>query len=343
MGKIQMLNRSRVVIAHPLIDADADPSTLDVLDQVRLVEESLDALGIPWETVGISYGQTWEYTTKLEDVVVFNLLEAPVGSKQLEAAANAVFELLGIPFTGASASANWLTSNKLATRALLQAYSLPVAAGGCLQLDQPTVLERVPPPWIIKPAWEDASVGLEGNPVCWTPEQVNSRALALTARFPGQPILIEHFLPGREFNVSLLALENEVEVLPVAEMLFVDFPPDLPPLVNYEAKWETGSFAETHTVRRFPTQEEDGELLHRLQEMARRVWDVCELSGYARVDLRLDEAGVAHILEVNANPCLSADAGFMAAAAQAGLSAADVVWRILDAACGGPVNPVPTK
>ena len=186
-------------------------------------------------------------------------------------------------------------------------------------------------------------MGLEGNPVCWTPEQANSRVLALTARFPGQPILIEHFLPGREFNVSLLALENDVKVLPVAEILFVNFPPDLPPVLNYEAKWEAGSFAETHTVRRFPTQEEDGELLNQIRVMARKVWEVCELSGYARVDLRLDEAGVAHILEVNANPCLSADAGFMAAAAQAGLSPADVVQRILDAACRRPGNPAPTK
>jgi D-alanine-D-alanine ligase len=186
-------------------------------------------------------------------------------------------------------------------------------------------------PWILKPAWEDASVGLEGEPVVSTPERALARGRALAARFPGQPILLEHFLPGREFNVSLLEGSAGIEALPVAEIVFVDFPPSVPPLVGYEAKWSTGSFEETHTVRSFPGAE-DAALLARVRALALAAWETCDLSGYARVDLRLDEAGAPVILEVNTNPCLSADAGFMAAAGQRGLSAADVVGRILQVA-----------
>jgi D-alanine-D-alanine ligase len=320
----------RAVIAHTAVAADADPSTADVLDQVRVFEEGLADLGVPHTTVAVEAGRVWERAAELAGAVVCNLLEAPPGRPQLHAAATAVLELLGLPFTGSSAGALWLTTDKLATRGVLAAAGLPVAGGGRLDPDRAAVLDRVPPPWILKPAWEDASVGLEGNPVCADRAQAIARARALSDRFPGQPILAEHFLPGREFNVSLLAGAHGPEALPVAEIAFVDFPQDVPALVGYEAKWAAGSFEETHTVRRFPSDEDAG-LLERLGRLALACWDACSLAGYARVDLRLDERGAPVILEVNTNPCLAADAGFMAAAARAGMAANAVVGRILEA------------
>jgi D-alanine-D-alanine ligase len=321
----------RVVIAHSAVARDADASTADVLDQVRLFEEGLRALGVPHRAVAVEAGRVWEHAAELDRALVCNLLEAPPGKPHFHAAATAVLELLGAPFTGSSAGALWLTTDKLATRALLASHGLPVAAGGRIEIANPTVLECVAPPWILKPAWEDASVGLEGTPVCATRAAALARARALVARFRAQPILVEHFLPGREFNVSLLETGTDVEALPVAEIAFVDFPPGVPALVGYEAKWETGSFADTHTVRRFPGGE-DAPLLERIRSLSLEAWRVCDLTGYARVDLRLDEAGEPAILEVNTNPCLSTDAGFMAAAREAGYGAADVVRRLLDAA-----------
>jgi D-alanine-D-alanine ligase len=103
-------------------------------------------------------------------------------------------------------------------------------------------------------------------------------------------------------------------------------------VIGYEAKWIEDSFACIHTVRHFPDGPEDAELLGRVREIATAAWRLCGLSGYARVDFRLDEQGLPNVLEVNANPCLSADAGFMAAAGRAGLSHADVVRRILEVA-----------
>jgi hypothetical protein len=118
-------------------------------------------------------------------------------------------------------------------------------------------------------------------------------------------------------------------VLPVAEIEFVDYPPGMPRIVGYEAKWQPESFAYTHTVRRFPGEAAAAPLLEQARRLALAAWRACGLSGYGRVDLRLDERGAPHVLEVNANPCLAADAGFMAAAEQAGLTAADVISRIL--------------
>jgi len=335
----------RVLVAHNPVGSGDDPSTADVLAQVALVEDALALLGIPCERVAVAHGRPWEAppiaaaqaqarAPGTARPLVFNLVEAPPGTPHLHTGNAAALELMGVPFTGSPSAALWLTTDKLVTRAVLAAAGLPVAPGGRLDPRNPEILARVPPPWIVKPAWEDASVGLEGNPVCATKDAALARAALLASRFPGQAILLERFLPGRELNVSLLADGADIQALPVAEITFVDFPPDLPPLVGYEAKWQESSFAYAHTPRRFPHEREDDPLLARAREFALAAWRACGLAGYGRVDLRLDEDGCPRILEVNANPCLAADAGFLAAAERAGLTAREVVERIARAALG---------
>jgi len=113
-------------------------------------------------------------------------------------------------------------------------------------------------------------------------------------------------------------------------MCFEGFGPDRHRIVDYEAKWAEGSFAERHTVRSFSPAQEDGPLVERLSALARRCWNLFGLRGYARIDFRVDDDGRPYVLEVNANPCLSPDAGFMAAARQAGLDMDAVVHRLVE-------------
>jgi D-alanine-D-alanine ligase len=361
------LSRCRVLVAHnPVVLDEDDPATADVLTQVSVVEEALAQAGVPCERAVVTGGRPWESPaiaaaarravpsfggslralrassdaqreTHRPDgatTVVFNLVEAPPGVPEVQSGNAAALELMGIPFTGSGSSMICLTTDKLVTRAVLAAAGLPVAPGGRLDPGA-EVLARVPPPWIVKPAWEDASVGLEGNPVCATREAVLARAAVLAERLPGEPVLVERFLAGRELNVSLLSRGDVagVDVLPVAEIAFVDFPPGVPPFVGFEAKWHTSSFAYTHTLRRFPDEAVDGPFLERARDLALAAWQTCGGGeGYGRIDLRADEEGRLHILEVNANPCIDADAGFMAAAERGGLTRRDVIARIVAAA-----------
>jgi len=354
---------ARVIVAHNPVGPADDPSTSDVLAQVELVAGALAELGVAVTRLGIADWRIWEDLQRLAarrpagraslgtagpaalapGTVVFNLVEAPPGMPGVHPATAAALELLDVPFSGSSAAALWLSTDKLATRALLAAEGVPVPPGGRLEHLGETgpggteVFDRVPPPWILKPACEDASLGLDGDAVCATRAAALARAAELLRRFPGQPLVVERYLPGRELNVSLLAAPQGAPherrqppmVLPVAEIEFVDYPPGMPRIVGYEAKWQPGSFAYTHTVRSFPSGAAAAPLLAEARRLALAAWGVCGLSGYGRVDLRLDERGVPHVLEVNANPCLAADAGFMAAAEQAGLTAAEVVSRIL--------------
>ena len=123
-----------------------------------------------------------------------------------------------------------------------------------------------------------------------------------------------------------------MELLPPAEIVFDGFPPGKPRIVGYAAKWDASSFEYTHTPRRFDLPAADGPLVAELEGLARRAWSLFGLSGYARVDFRVDAGGRPWMLELNANPCLSEDAGFAAAAARTNLELRDVLERILAAA-----------
>jgi D-alanine-D-alanine ligase len=263
--------------------------------------------------------------------IVFNLVESPPGCPDFQVEAATTFARLGLAVTGSSAAAIRATTDKEATRRRLALHGVPVAPGGILDPDRPEVLDRVPPPWILKPTAEDASLGLDDGAVCSDRATAVLRARQLQSRFPGQPVLAEHLLSGREFNISVLADESGPEVLPPAEMTFVEYPPDRPQIVGWEAKWDEGSFAYRHTIRVFLDGTEPL-LRPALETVALTAWTACGLDGYGRVDIRLDEHGSPCVLEVNANPCISPDSGFIAAAAEAGLGPPMVVQRILAAA-----------
>ena len=125
------------------------------------------------------------------------------------------------------------------------------------------------------------------------------------------------------------------EVLPPAEIAFTGYPEDRPKIVDYDAKWNPGMFGYDNTPRVFEFAEADTLLLEYLRSLALRCWRVFSLSGYARVDFRVDRGGKPWILEINTNPCLAPDAGFAAAASRAGIGYADLIARIVDAARPG--------
>jgi len=127
-----------------------------------------------------------------------------------------------------------------------------------------------------------------------------------------------------------LATLSGPEVLSPAEIEFTNFPADKPKIVGHDAKWKETTDEYLNTPRRFQFGPRDRALLDELQSLARRSWEVFGLRGYACVDFRVDNDGQPWILEINANPCLSSDAGFAAAVEQSGITFDTVVERILN-------------
>jgi D-alanine-D-alanine ligase len=118
----------------------------------------------------------------------------------------------------------------------------------------------------------------------------------------------------------------------MAEMRFEQWPPGKPRIVGYDAKWEEDSSGWRGTVRAFGVERSEPALAAKLKSACEQVWKLFALSGFARVDFRVDGDGTPLILEINTNPCISPDAGFAAAAQEAGMDYATLIDAITFAA-----------
>jgi len=117
--------------------------------------------------------------------------------------------------------------------------------------------------------------------------------------------------------------------LPPAEIKFIDFPEGKPHILGYESKWDEDSFEYKNTVRTFEFEESDKTLLSKLTKICYDCWNSFKLKGYVRVDIRVDEKNNPYVLEINANPCISPDAGFYAACNRAGIKFTTVISEII--------------
>ncbi len=317
----------QAIILYTEISEASTADDLDVLAQVEAVSKALVQLGVEPLLLPVSL-DLQRMANRLKDLrpdFVFNLVESLNGSGRLLFLAPSVLDVLNLPSTGGSAHTLYITTNKILTKQQLAAAGIATPAWRLAT--SATDTPDFSPPYLIKPAWEDASVGIDEESLVFDAAHLSDILQKRTQTF-GE-CLIEAYIPGREFNLSVLAAENSPEVLPPAEMLFRDYPPDKPRIVDYRAKWDEASFEYKNTIRTFEFPESDAALLDGLKDIAIKCWNLFECRGYARVDFRVDESGKPWVLEVNANPCISPDAGFVAAAERAGLSYRDIVERIV--------------
>ena len=322
----------KVVILYDRIAREgSNPDQSDALVQAEAIGRALSDLG--HESVDMSFSM--DIKAFLKEIgeaypqLVFNLVESVEGHGRLIHFPASILDLLGIPYTGAPADALYLTSSKILSKKIFAGAGIPTppfyAPGDLKKKSIPLT-----GPYIIKSVWEHASVGLEESSVL----SVKSSGQLLAEMEKrhdqlGGDCFAEQFIDGREFNLSILASQEGPEVLPPAEMRFVDYPPGKWKVVGYRAKWDDASFESLHTQRSFEFAKSDRPLLQKLADTAKKCWHLFDLKGYARVDFRVDEENQPWVLEINANPCLSPDAGFVAAASQAGLSYRQVVERII--------------
>jgi len=305
------------------------PDEADTVMAAETIRDALDRLGYRSEIIhlGLDLGVLAALAER-RPAVVFNLVEALAGNGTLAHMAPAALEHFGLAYTGGTAESLRDTLSKTAVKHRLRAAGLPTPAwspdGGGL-----AGVERV----IVKSVGEHASIGLDAGSVVAARRAVEETR-AREARFGGR-FFAEAYVEGREFNLAVLDGFDGPELLPIAEIDFVEYPDGRPRIVDYEAKWEEGSFAFGNTPRHFDFPDGDRPLLDRLGELALAAWRLFDLAGYARVDFRVDAESRPWILEINVNPCLSPDAGFAAAAAQAGMGYDAMIERIVSCALAG--------
>ena len=312
----------RTAILYQKVDENSKADDIDVLAQKNEVGRVFGQLGFRTTEIQVDLNLE-KVKTALQQCrpdFVFNLVESIDGHGQFIHFVPALLEQMAIPFTGSTADVIYLTTDKILSKERMTQFGINTPAwiiGNLPQFD---------PPYIIKPVSEDASVDIDEDMVVFNLTHLESK---LNKSPKNRRYFIEKYIPGREFNLSMLASDRGPQVLPPAELCFVDYPPDKVQVVGYKAKWQIGSFEYNHTVRRFENAPQDKNLHKNLEEIALQCWNAFSLRGYARVDFRVDKNGDPWILEVNANPCISPDSGFVAAAEKAGLSFKDVVKRIV--------------
>ena len=333
-----------IAVVHNAVKDSSLPDEQDVLIQVEVVSTALMALGYKAAPLpcDLDLENLKSRLITLGPIAVFNLVESLDGHGRLINVVPTLLDALGIPYTGCPAEAILATSHKVMAKERMKAVGLPTPdwinpvpqdipwAGGT-GFEDPH--ERV---WIIKSLWEHASIGLEKeNLVQGTAKEIHGLLSGCKPGLGGA-CFAEAFIEGREFNLSLLDTKNGVRILPPAEILFQGFEADTPKIVGYRAKWMADSAEYNNTPRCFDFLSADKDLLSTLENLALRCWQNFGLKGYARVDFRVDDRGRPFILEINANPCVSPDAGFAAALSRAGISYSFAVEQILKTAFTEP-------
>jgi D-alanine-D-alanine ligase len=311
-----------------LFDAGSEEwSPQDVAAVVANVHEVRDVLrrrGHEVELLPVRFGDfRWLSRVRRVDLV-FNLCEGINGHARFEDLVVGTLELIGVPFTGCRAWPTTVCHRKHVANTLLSSAGLPVPAFTLAQVNKTPA--DFPLPAIVKPAAEDASVGIDNSAVCTSKRALKRRVAQMLEQF--EEVVVQEYVAGREFNVGFVGNR----MLPIAEIRFDDLPDGTWPIVSYAAKWIPGSPEDEGTIPVCPA-ELDAELHGRIAQVARKAWEqMADSEGYGRIDLRLSEDGQPYVLEVNPTPDLSSNAGLARMGRATGWSYDDLVMHIVDEA-----------
>ena len=288
-------------------------SEAGVWESVAALKSALAAVG--HATIEIpaadSLGDIIQRLAQFQPDVVANLCESWRGVSAHEPHFAALFELLGLPYTGSPPECLALVRDKARTKQLLKGAGIATAdfleiPFGQRPPENPLHSWLAEGPVFVKPAQEDASLGISFASVTsdWAAleEQV-----ALTHKKYGAA-LAERYIDGREFNVGIMELPD-VTVLPPAEIEFRISANAKWSILTYDGKWSPNSNDDLATPVRCPANVAT-DVARRIEQTALAAYRITGCRDYARIDLRMDSSGRVFVLEVNANPDIGPDAGF---------------------------------
>ncbi|MCX7911537.1 MAG: hypothetical protein N2506_01025 [Dehalococcoidales bacterium] len=306
-----------------------DRAVFGVLEAVDAVKRAATGLGYEAVTVPLAMPPeaAGQRLAALRVDLVFNLFEGFTGYPETEAFVPELLAELGIPYTGCDAATLKLALNKPDFKRMLRAAGIPTAD---FELVTPETLSgfSLGFPCIVKPAAEDASHGITADSVVRDFASLERQVKAVCEHYGGRA-LVEKFLGGREFNVTVMG-NTTCEVLPISEIEY-RLPPELPPVLSFEAKWSPESTYYRGTQVICPAVLSSGER-ESISRTALRVYELAGCRGYARVDMRFDASGIPNVLELNPNPDISPDAGAARQARACGLDYTRFIEKIIDLA-----------
>lgn len=258
--------------------------------------------------------------------VIFNFIELYKENSTLEMSAVGILELLRIPYTGAPPMTLANCQNKVLAKRMLSVKGIQTAKFMMIKSLSSKYEHDLKFPIIVKPGFEDASVGIENESVVQNEAALKERIEHVLVQY-NQPALIEEFIQGRELNVAVIG-DKTPRALPISEIDFSEMPDHLYNIVSYQAKWDPYHEAYHKTIPICPAQLPP-DITSAAKSTAIKAFRVMGCRDYARIDMRLTKDNQLYVLEVNPNPDLTEGAGFMRSTEAAGYTYVGTLKEIL--------------
>jgi D-alanine-D-alanine ligase len=260
--------------------------------------------------------------------IVFNLLEEFRGETMLEQNVVSYLELVQVPYTGCNPRGLIIARDKALSKKILHYHRIrvprfAVVPAGRKLRHKPARLDY---PLIVKSQVEEASFGIAEASLVNNDEKLAERIEFMHANV-GTSLILEQYVDGRELYVGVMG-NSRLQVLPVWELEMRGLRSDAPRIATRRVKWNL-KFQERRGIEIGPARDLPPEVERLLVKTTKRLYRLLQLSGYARVDFRLDANGRPYFLEANPNPDIGYGEEFAEAAEAAGIDYEPLLDRLL--------------
>ncbi len=294
------------------------------------VTSSLEEMGHDVHTLGVKddLGVIRQAVDEFEPHIAFNLMEAfhEVGVFDMNVVS--YLELLRLPYTGCNPRGMLLSRDKALSKKLMAYHRIPVPEWAVfrrgLAVKRP---RRLKFPVIVKSLTQEASIGIAQASVVDDDVKLRER-VRFVHDSVGTDAIAERFVDGRELYVGVLG-SDRLQVFPVWEIHFSKMPDGVHRIATDRVKWSV-KYQKKHGIKTGQATDLPNGLADRIQKVAKRVYRALEMSGYARMDLRLNTDGQFYVMEANANPQLAFGEDLAESAERAGLTYEELLQRILN-------------
>jgi D-alanine-D-alanine ligase len=305
----------KVAIIFDQIDASDVLADRDVLQQVKIVVDSLKRLGHNYILCPCTLDliELKDWMIEHETDVAFNLVDTLDSKDCLSHLPIAVLEANGIKHTGPLSLDVAITTRKLLAKSIIQSDGI---LSPKVLRNQTIERENYGPgtKWIIKSDSADGSKGMHDSSVV-----SNEKHIEIQDGF-----FAEQYIDGREFTVPFLCGKT----LPIVEVTYENYPDGKPKILGQEAKWQPESFESKHTGIDFPEFRESWTL--EMRSITDKCMTLFNLNGWGRIDFRVDKEGQIYVIDINANSCLAPDAWWSESLKHAGIEFDQAIQSILE-------------
>ncbi|GAB5442875.1 MAG: D-alanine--D-alanine ligase [Fuerstiella sp.] len=259
--------------------------------------------------------------------IAFMMLEEFHGVAQYDHAIVSYLELMKQAYTGCNPRGLMLTHDKALSKKILNFHRIPTPRFVVFRRRRAIRPQaKLQYPVLVKSATEDASFGISQNSIVRNDEALTER-VRFVHETVGTDALAEEYIEGRELYVGVIG-NKQLKVLPVWEMFFRNMPDDVAHIATARVKWNA-RYQKKHGIETGPAPDLTADEQTRIQRICKRVYRALNMSGYARIDMRMTASGQVYVIEANANPNLEYGEDFAESAESDGLAYEKLLERLM--------------